>query len=157
MGRHSKPIIFTESEQTLIRKILDGSRSESRSYRRAGILSQLCLGARIDNTSTAWQVSPATVANIKRRFFEGGLNRALLDLPRAGAPRSISPMVEADILMLASSAPPESSDCWTLRFLAEKAVEHGFVKSISHNQIGLILKKNNFSLRRATSFDNGQN
>lgn len=148
MGRRPKQIILTESEQNLLEKVLNDDPGEIRSWERAKLIEALLSGDSIKNISDTWGISTATVSNIKRRFFEDGLERALFDLPRSGAPKSIPLQVEIDILALASSAPPEPTNQWTLRLLAKIAVERGLIKTISHSQIGDILKKHNHQLAR---------
>ena len=54
--------------------------------------------------------------------------------------------VEARIIALACSEPPEGRSKWTLRLLSEKSVELKIIDSISHMQVGRILKKTNISL-----------
>ena len=54
--------------------------------------------------------------------------------------------VEAKIIAIACSAPPEGRGRWTLRLISERAVELEIVDSISHVHVGRILKKTNLSL-----------
>ena len=54
--------------------------------------------------------------------------------------------VEAHLIALACSEPPEGHERWTLRLLAERLVELEVVDSISHTAVGKKLKKTNFSL-----------
>ena len=54
--------------------------------------------------------------------------------------------VEARIIELSCSEPPEGRSKWTLRLLSEKSVELKIIDSISHMQVGRILKKTNISL-----------
>ncbi len=54
--------------------------------------------------------------------------------------------VEAKIIAIACGAPPEGRGRWTLRLISERAVELEIVDSISHVQVGRILKKTNLSL-----------
>lgn len=91
-------------------------------------------------------VSQGTVANIKKRYFEGGLQRALYDLPRPGAKRIIDGATEAHLIALACSEPPEGRERWTLRLLADRLVELELVESISYVTVGSTLKKMNLSL-----------
>ncbi len=50
-------------------------------------------------------------------------------------------MARAKITALACSQAPEGHARWTLRLLADKAVELGFVEAISHNTVKGVLKK----------------
>ena len=55
----------------------------------------------------------------------------------------ITKLQEAKITALACSEAPNGRSKWTLRLLADKIVELGYLESISHNQVGVILKKMN--------------
>jgi transposase len=83
----------------------------------------------------------ATVYNVKRRYLSGGFASALTDKPRSGKPRQIEGTARAKITALACSSAPDGRARWTLRLLADKAVELGFVESISHQAVKEILKK----------------
>jgi transposase len=61
-----------------------------------------------------------TVGNIRRRFVEGGLEAALARRKRHYQPRLVDGEVEAQIIALRCSAPPEGHASWTLRLLADK-------------------------------------
>ncbi len=87
------------------------------------------------------RLSEATIYNLKRRYLYEGFDAALYDKPRPGTPCRISGEARAKITALACSAAPEGHARWSLRLLADKAVEFGFVESISHNAVGHILKK----------------
>ena len=79
-----------------------------------------------------------TVFRIKRRFTEDGLDGALK--AQAHRYRKVDDRVEAHLMALACSPAPESHDHWTLRALADKAVESGLVESLSHETVRLHLK-----------------
>ena len=85
-------------------------------------------------------VGLGTVSNIKNRYFEGSLDRALHDLPRPGAAPKIDGEVEAQ-RALTCSEPPEGYAHWTLRLLADQLVSLELVESISHVAVGNVLKK----------------
>jgi len=53
---------------------------------------------------------------------------------------------EARVIALACSESPEGRRRWTVRLLAEKAVELHLAQSVSHMTIQRILKKTNLSL-----------
>src|SRR5690606_74351 len=90
-------------------------------------------------------VSQGTVSNLKKRYFAGGLERALYDLPRPGAQPKIDGEVEAHLIALTCSDPPEGYDRWTLRLLADHLVLLEVVDHISHVAVGNALKKTNLS------------
>lgn len=86
-------------------------------------------------------ISLATVSRIRVRYAEGGLKTALNEKPRRGRPRGVSGEERAKVTALACSTPPDGFDRWSLRLLADKAVELELVEQISHTMVGNILKK----------------
>ncbi len=82
-----------------------------------------------------------TVQNIKERYLFGGLDLALYDRPRPGAPNKFEGRHRAELTALACTDAPEGHSRWSLRLLSDKAVELKLVKGISHTQVGEILKK----------------
>jgi transposase len=108
---------------------------------RARVLLLLHRGRTSDAVASALAVGVATVFNVKRRYLSEGLAAALHDKPRSGKPARISGESRAKITALACSAAPEGHARWTLRLLADRAVELGFVEAISHNTVKEVLKK----------------
>ena len=102
----------------------------------------------IQEVAEAAMVSPRTVANIKQRYFSGELGRALHDLPRPGRAPKIDGEVEARLIALACSEPPQGHERWTLRLLAQELVSLELVDSISHVAVGNVLKKTKSSRGR---------
>jgi transposase len=100
----------------------------------------------IQTVAEAAMVSPGTVSNVKKRYFAGGLADALYDKPRPGAKPKVDGEVEAHLIALACSDPPEGYARWTLRLLADQLVALEVVESISHVTVGEVLKKTKLSL-----------
>lgn len=96
--------------------------------------------------ASALLCSMPTVTNIRKKFSEGGVEKALYDKPRPGAVPKITGEVEAQLTMLACSTPPEGRARWTLQLLADKLVELKLVDSISDVAVMKRLKKMNLSL-----------
>jgi transposase len=69
------------------------------------------------------QVSRGTTVRVRRRYCQEGLEAALHDRPRSGAPPKVTRRLAAHLTALACSQPPEGRARWTLRLLAEKVVE----------------------------------
>lgn len=93
-------------------------------------------------------VSRATVANIRRRFVVDGLDVALQEKPRPGRPPKITGDVEAQLVVLACSDPPEGHAAWTLRLLTSELIALGTVEDLSHVAVSKALKKTNSNLGR---------
>ena len=75
--------------------------------------------------------------------LEATINRKKRETPPV--PAKVTGEVEAHVAALACSEPPEGYSKWTLRLLADKTVELGYIDSISHVTISTILKKMNLS------------
>lgn len=95
-----------------------------------------------------YHVSPKTVQRIREKFVLHGLEIALKGLPRGPQRKriKIDGDVEAHIVKLACSEEPEGYNKWTLRLLADKAVELEVVNSISHESVRQVLKKMKLNL-----------
>lgn len=92
----------------------------------------------------ATETSVPTVQRVRERFSREGLSAALERKPPDRIyQRKIDGNVEARLIALACSEAPEGRGSWTLRLLADRAVELGYVESISHEAIRQTLKKTN--------------
>jgi len=87
-----------------------------------------------------------TITHIRQKYVEGGVETALYDQPRPGAIPKITGEIEAQLTLLACSAPPEGRARWTLQLLADKLVELKLLDSISDVAVMQRLKKMNLSL-----------
>jgi hypothetical protein len=100
------------------------------------------------NTAEAMGVTPRTIEHLKKRFVEEGLAAALERKQPEKPPREVTfdGAFEARLIALACSETPEGRRRWTVRLLAEKAVELSLAPSVSHMTVQRILKKTNLSL-----------
>lgn len=94
----------------------------------------------------ALHVAMSTVFEIRRRYSQEGLEVALNEKPRPGQPLKFNGKQRAKITALACSKAPEGRSRWTLRLLAEKAVELKMVDGICPATVQTILKKTKLSL-----------
>ena len=87
-------------------------------------------------------ITERTIENIRKKFVLDGLEVALSGKPSERVYMSkIDGDVEAHIIALSCSKPPDGFSRWSLRMLADKAVELNYVDSISHERIRTVLKK----------------
>ena len=107
----------------------------------------------VANVAEALGVTSRTIEHLKKRFVEEGLETALVRKPRVKPPRDIifDGAFEARLIALACSDTPEGFQRWTVRLLADKAVELKFASSVSHMTVQRILKKTNLSLTSANT------
>jgi transposase len=141
MPRKAQPIKLSNDDLSSLKTLLRRGSAPARTQTRARVLDLLHRGQHPDHVAETLQVSGATVFNIKRRYLEEGLHAALFDKPRPGKPPTIDGKMRAQITALACSDAPDGHAAWTLRLLADRAVELGIVSTISHTAIKKILKK----------------
>ncbi len=144
MARQTELIQLSTEEQRSLKTLFSGGNDSNRKQTRARILDLLARNTPATEIASLLGCSPTTVYNIKHRYRAEGLASALAEKPRSGKPRRISGEARARITALACSAAPEGHARWTLRLLADKAVELGLCDALSHNHVGEILKKTNF-------------
>jgi transposase len=147
MGRKKLNIVhLNEQEREELRQYLRKGKSSARSLTRARIL--LLADDRRDDEEIAetLKVSKSTIIRIRTRYCEGGLDSALHEKARSGAPSKIDGRIEAELTLLACSDPPDGRSKWTVRLLADKLVEIEVVDSISHMSVQRLLKKMKLNL-----------
>lgn len=131
---------LTKSERSDLLKITKSGIAKARVVRRALTLLQLDEGQTITAVAQTTQVANDTVSKLKKRYKKEGLT-CLYDAPRSGRPLTITGEDRAKVTALACSEPPAGYSQWSLRLLADKVVELLDAESISHTQVGHILKK----------------
>lgn len=88
------------------------------------------------------RISMRKVDRVKKRFVEEGLEAALGS--RQGQrihERKADGDFEAHLVALSCSKPPQGFSRWSLRLLADRAVELQYIDSVSHETIRRVLKK----------------
>jgi putative transposase len=89
----------------------------------------------------ALMINVVTVVRVRKRFVEEGMDAAIYDKPRPGRAPKITGDVEARLVALACSNPPDGHSAWTLQLLADKLIELKLVESISYVAVHKRLKK----------------
>lgn len=130
-----------ESERASLREMLNRGKHAARKLRRARILLKADEGWGDQDIADALETSRSTVEQVRQRFVEGGLDAALNEKKRPGAQRKLDGKQEAYLIATACSKTPTGHQNWTLRMLATKVVEWGWVDSISPETIRSILQK----------------
>ncbi len=102
----------------------------------------------VRDTAEAMGVTPRTIEHLKKRFVEEGLVAALERRPSTKPPRAVTfdGAFEARLIALACSEAPEGRRRWTVRLLADTAVELRLAPRVSHMTVQRLLKKTNLSL-----------
>ena len=94
-------------------------------------------------------ISRNSLNNIRADFLKAESVEVFLTRKKRETPPNepkITGDVEAHIIALACSEVPEGHAKWSLRFIAEKSVELGFIGELSHMSVKRVLKKRNINL-----------
>jgi transposase len=143
MNKHH--VQLSKTDRNALNALVNKGNAPARVYKRALALLELDRGKNLIVVAETIGVTRQTVSSLRDKYKELGL-RCLEDKPRPGRPVEITGEQRAKITALACSKPPEGHSRWSLRLLADKAVELEYCESISHTQAGKILKKTNSNL-----------
>ena len=141
MARTAQLIKLSNDERSSLTTILRRGTTPARVHTRARVLDLFHRQRHPDEIAATLGLSTQTIFNIKRRYLADSLETALYDRPRSGRPPRIDGTARAKITALACSKAPAGHARWTLRLLADKAVEFDFCESISHETVKEVLKK----------------
>ena len=136
-----QPVSLTEEEHQHLHLFVHRGKANARTLTRARVLLKVDEGWKDQDIVAAFDICQATVMNVCKRYTEGGLEAVLHDKVQQHRRSALSGLQTAHLIAVACSPSPEGHDHWTVRLLAEIAVELGFVKSISPNTIHELLKK----------------
>ena len=149
-------IILTEEERENLEALTRCGKTGAKKFIHARALLLCDAGPSgpewtVADVAEALGVTPRTIEHLKKRFVEEGIEAALERKPREKPPRDVifDGAFEARLIALACSEAPEGRHRWTVRLLADKAVELEFASSVSHMTIQRVLKKTNLSLTSA--------
>lgn len=132
---------LSDEERAALRQLLRSGRPSARRVMRARILLKADEGLTDASVAAATEAGIATVHRIRQRCVEEGLEAALSERPRKGAPPMLSGSQQAHVVALACTNPPDGRPRWTLRLLADRVVELGIAEHCSYETVRRVLKK----------------
>lgn len=137
---------LTDEERETLRGVIKKLKGSSQKVRRA----QMLLKADADGPNwTDKRIADAlscrtkTLENVRQRLVTEGFEIALNGKKRETPPRPkrLDEEQEAKVIALRLGDPPQGFANWSLRLLANKAVELEIVDSVSHETVRQTLKK----------------
>jgi hypothetical protein len=146
-------VTLTEEERNLLTGLTSKGKHRSQKILNALILLAVDEGehqrkrSKNDDIARVLNTSMRKIDRVKKRFVLDGLDVALHG--RKGSRVYVKKAdgdFEAHLIALSCSNPPEGFARWTLRLLADKAVELDYIDSISHETVRRVLKKTNSNL-----------
>jgi len=108
-------INLKQREKNILKRITAQGKEAARKIKRAQILLLANKKKKTQEIAEILDICPETVSRTKKKYVENGINYAINERERSGAPDG-----RAEIITLACSKPPEGRAKWTLRLLADK-------------------------------------
>jgi transposase len=137
---------LSEAERQQLQALVSTGKAAAYKIKHANILLNIDAngpGWSDKDAAMAFSCHTNTVANLRQRWVEQGLEAAL-DRKMSRTPprqRVCDGESEAKLIALCHGSPPPGHERWTLRLLADKAVELEIVPTICHETVRQVLKK----------------
>ena len=141
----SDEIGLSTTDRARLYTFVHSGQASARARTRAQVLLKLGEGWSLVEICRAFDVCRNTVVNVRARFTEGGVDAVLRHKRQAYYRQALTGKQQAHLIAIACSPVPDGHDHWTLRLLAGKAIELGFVEKISPETIRALLKKTSSS------------
>ncbi len=143
-------IELTQTQRQELEQITKAGQARARKILHAHILLKGDSGEQGSNWSDgeieqAFGVGESTILRVRKRFVEHGLADALTRRPQPARPekRILNGRHEAYLIALSCGQKPEGRERWSVRLLAHKMVEVGYVEQVGRETIRVTLKKTN--------------
>lgn len=134
-------VMLTQHEQQFLGQLIHKGHSSARIITRARVLVLANEGKTDKEIYEALNLADSTPGDIRQRFAQSGIERALHDLPRPGKERILKGAQEAVVIAIACSKSPKGYRRWTLDLLTEK-VKKKLGVSIGRTAIWKVLLRN---------------
>ena len=139
---------LSSQEREHLSRLIASGKGPARMFTRARILLKADVGRQGPawpdvKISEALEVTVQTVERVRRQLVEEGFEAVLKRHPyrQKVSRKKVDGEVEAHLVALACSEAPRGRSRWSLRLLAERMVELGYVESVSHETVRRTLKK----------------
>ena len=141
-------VTLTSEERQQLQKLITAGKASAKKLAHARIL----LKADAAKSGPGWsdsriakaiEVSTDTIARVRQRFVEQGLEAALVrkKQDKPSRERILDGRAEAKLIALACSAAPDGRESWTMQLLADKLIELKLVDAVSDETVRRTLKK----------------
>lgn len=137
-------IELSDSDRKALLDIVAKGSAPAKAILRANILLASDRNAKkhmtVAQIADAYHTTPTTVQTVRTTYANSGLEATIYRKKRETPPvaAKVTGDVEAHIIALACSEPPEGYERWTVRLLADKCVELDYVESLSHSKPSII-------------------
>ncbi len=137
---------LSQEERQNLQELVSTGKAAAYKIKHANILLNIDINGQAwtdAEAAIAFSCHPNTIANLRERLVLVGLEGALERQARKTPPRQrvCDGEAEAKLIALRCGEPPAGQARWTLRLLADRAVELEIVPEISHETVRQVLKK----------------
>lgn len=141
--KKQKKIRLKPKERENLQELLRKGKEKARKLTRCRILLLSDESRTNSEITKVLHIALNTVRQVCWRYLHEGLEDAINERQRSGAPKKFTGVQKAQITALACSKAPDGHSKWTLRLLADKIVELNISNDISRMSVDRILKKTN--------------
>ena len=125
---------LSAEDRAKLETLLSGGIQPVRTVQRALVLLQLGGGKSSPQVAASVGVVVNTVCEIRKRYEQGGLARALYDKARPGAEPLLKPKERQQIIAMVCGPVPAGQARWSVRLIATEAVKRGVVARVGARQ-----------------------
>jgi transposase len=143
MGQTATPFVLSDLDLITLNQLVAKGKESARKLNRARALQFSHQGHKPQGVSALLGISVPTVYNLRKRYRQAGLERALSEKARPGQPRKVTAEVEAEITAIACSEAPDGSVRWTANLINDRLIKLDI--HIHEESVRLALKKVNSS------------
>lgn len=133
-------------EREYLMRVISSGKGPARMFTRARILLKADVAGPCwpdEKIAEALDVTVQTVERVRKQLVEEGLEAVLRrrEYNQKVSRKKLDGDVEAHLIALTCSEAPKGYTRWSLRLLADRMVELGYIDSISHEAVRRALKK----------------
>ena len=139
-GKRKRGLKLRRGDGKILAELMSKGRESVRVIKRARSVELLSEGNTARETAGATGLAKRTVEYIKARYVEGGLERALRDLPRGKPDEALNGKQKQKIVAMVCTRAPEGRARWSVRLIASEAVDRGVVPRVGRETIRLLLR-----------------
>lgn len=139
--KQATPLHLSEDERTHVEVFVRRGKANARTLTRAHMLLKCDDGWSNSEITEAFAISEQTIRNVRQRYADGGVQAVLTDKRQECRRQALTDGQAAHVIAIACSEVPDGHDHWTVRMLAGKAIELGYVRRLSPETVRQLLKK----------------
>lgn len=140
-ARTKYKVRLTLEEKATLAVLIRKGTAKARTIARARILLLADEGKKDKDIYQPLHTANSTPHDVRKKYWTGGLARALYDAPRPGQKRKLTGKQEAEVIAIACSQSPKGYVRWTLDLLTEE-VRDKLNVSIGRTAIWKVLLRN---------------